>query len=286
MKENLQGIHKTIDYGTNTIIRLDDNQSSEFSTLHWHDALEIILPLSNAFQVISNNETYTITEGELLFIQPSVNHQLVFPSDGRRIIFQISLNHLYFIDSFKKNMSLLPPIFAVTKEAYPYESPILFDEMMEILEEYRSTKSTKEISIFSKILTMLVLLSEHQTMPSTRSIEKSSLKQEYMSKFSEICEYVDSHLTENLTLDDMAKMAGFSKFHFTRLFKQFTNYSFYQYVNVRRIHHAQLLLVNPNMTVTEAAYQSGFSNTSAFDRMFKLHKNCTPTEFRKLYQKQ
>ena len=78
-------------------------------------------------------------------------------------------------------------------------------------------------------------------------------------------------------------MAGFSKFHFTRLFKQFSGLSFYKYVNKKRIERAEQLLINPSISVTEVALQSGFSSLSAFIRMFKLMKGCTPTEFRDLY---
>lgn len=284
MIENLQGVHEILDYGNDSIIRLYDNTKVEDYPLHWHNALEIILPLQNTYNAICNNVTYHLNEGDFLFIQPAVLHRLTSPPAGRRVIFQISLNHLTFLKSFTTITSQLPSTLMVTKKSHPYEAPILYDMMMEILEEYQSTSPIREVDIYAKALQMLYLLGEHLCTQDQKHAEKTSLQQEYIAKFTEICDYIDAHLTENLTLDEMANKAGFSKFHFTRLFKQFTNYSFYQYVNVRRIHHAQLLLVEPDITVTEAAYRSGFSNTSAFDRMFKLHKNCTPTEFRKLYQ--
>ena len=89
--------------------------------------------------------------------------------------------------------------------------------------------------------------------------------------------------SENLTLDDIANIAGFSKFHFTRLFKQFTNVSFYKFLNQKRIANAEKLLANPEYTITDVALNSGFSSLSSFIRMFKIIKNCTPTEFRSMY---
>ena len=82
----------------------------------------------------------------------------------------------------------------------------------------------------------------------------------------------------------MAQMAGFSKFHFARLFKQYTNESFYRYLNQRRITHAKTLLLNPELTVLDVAIQSGFSSPSSFLRMFRQLNDCTPTEFRKMYK--
>ena len=92
-----------------------------------------------------------------------------------------------------------------------------------------------------------------------------------------------SHCTEELSLDEIAGMTGFSKFHFSRLFKEFTGTSFYKYLNVRRISHAERLLLDPQLNVTDAAVLSGFNSISAFMRMFKIIKGCTPTEFRNLY---
>ena len=93
----------------------------------------------------------------------------------------------------------------------------------------------------------------------------------------------DSHCTEDITLDEISKIAGFSKYHFTRLFKQFTNNTFYKYLNQKRIELALTLLADPNISVTETAMQSGFANPSTFIRVFKAEKGCTPTEFRKMF---
>ena len=108
-------------------------------------------------------------------------------------------------------------------------------------------------------------------------------QKEYLDRFLSICNYIDEHCTEDLSLDQVAKTAGFSKYHFTRLFKQFTNTTYYKYLNRKRIDHAMLLLSDPDIPVTEAALQSGFSSLSTFLRVFRSVKQCTPTEFRDMY---
>ena len=61
--------------------------------------------------------------------------------------------------------------------------------------------------------------------------------------------------------------------------------SFYDYLNKERIQVAEKLLLNPELSITEVAFRSGFSSISTFNRVFKNSKNCSPTEFRSLYQK-
>ena len=84
-------------------------------------------------------------------------------------------------------------------------------------------------------------------------------------------------------MEAMASMAGFSKYHFARLFKEYAEVSFYRYLNEKRIGYARNLLMDPKLTVIEVAGRSGFTSLSAFLRMFKLINQYTPTEFRKMY---
>ena len=102
-------------------------------------------------------------------------------------------------------------------------------------------------------------------------------------------QHSDSWLTmsdrrSNLTLDDIAHYSGFSKYHFTRLFRQFTGSTFYRYLNQKRIVKAERTLADPSLSVTDVAMASGFSSMSAFIRMFKIMKGCTPSEFRRMYR--
>ena len=109
-------------------------------------------------------------------------------------------------------------------------------------------------------------------------------QEEYFDMFIKICDYINEHCSEDLTLEAVADMSGFSKFYFSKLFKQFTNVSFYRYVNQKRIAKAELLLINPENSITDVALSCGFSSLSPFIRMFKLIKGCTPTEFRNIYK--
>ena len=79
-------------------------------------------------------------------------------------------------------------------------------------------------------------------------------------------------------------LSSSSKFYFSRLFKQFTNVSFYKYVNQKRIEKAAEMLTEPNISITNVALSCGFESLSSFIRMFKIVKGCTPTEFRNMYQ--
>ena len=105
-------------------------------------------------------------------------------------------------------------------------------------------------------------------------------QKEYIQKFNALMTYIDTHYMENLDLETVAKSVGFSKYHFSRLFKQYTNFTFGDYLCYRRIKAAEELLANPDLSITEVAIQAGFPSISTFNRLFKQHKNCTPSEYR------
>lgn len=86
---------------------------------------------------------------------------------------------------------------------------------------------------------------------------------------------------ENLSLEEVAAVSGFSKFHFTRIFKQYMNMIFYEYLNSKRVKRAEELLYDKKMSITDVAMNSGFSSLSAFNRTFKTVKACSPSDYRR-----
>lgn len=105
-------------------------------------------------------------------------------------------------------------------------------------------------------------------------------KKEYMETIMSACNYINQHYQEALSLEEVAEFSGFSKFHFTRIFKQCMNMTFYEYLNQKRISKAEELLSTTGESVTEIAMSSGFSSISAFNRTFKSIKGCSPSEYR------
>lgn len=283
MIKYLNGIHETVDYKENTNICLYMNAKTEDYPAHWHTALEIIMPLENKYTVIHNQDTHIIEPDEIVILLPGVIHTLKAPKIGKRIIFQAELSVLNSIKEFKSILSLLPPIFKISNDSFPAIHSKLHQSMLGIEEEYRKDNTLSEAIIYARLIEMFVLIGRNYSVKWDKE-ESGSLKQkEYTEKFLFICDYIDNHCAEELTLDNISALAGFSKFHFIRLFKQFTNVTFYKYVNQKRIALAENLLINAELTITDVALQSGFSSPSAFVRMFKLIKNCTPTQFRQMY---
>jgi AraC-like DNA-binding protein/ligand-binding sensor protein len=93
-------------------------------------------------------------------------------------------------------------------------------------------------------------------------------------------EYIDKHKTEELSLADVAKASGASVFHFCKVFHKATGLTFTDYVARVRLEDARTRLLNPNLRVSETAYDVGFQSLTQFNRIFKRVFGQSPSEFR------
>jgi len=93
-------------------------------------------------------------------------------------------------------------------------------------------------------------------------------------------DYIEKHKTEELSLADVAKASGASVFHFCKVFHKATGLKFTDYVARVRLEDARNRLLNPNMRISEVAYDVGFQSLTQFNRTFKRVFGQSPSEFR------
>jgi AraC-like DNA-binding protein len=93
-------------------------------------------------------------------------------------------------------------------------------------------------------------------------------------------EYIQEHQTENLRLGHVARACNTSTFYFCKMFKKITGINFTDYLSRVRIEKSKNLLLNPNLRVSEIAYEVGFQSLTHFNRVFKKILGQSPTEYR------
>lgn len=226
MIENLNGIHETVNYKTNTRLRLYNNIQIEDYPEHWHTPVEIIMPIENIYSVVVGGHTITLNPTDIIFICPGVIHSLKAPDNGRRIIFQVEVTMFTAIREFESILSLMSPVLKITKENTHDIHKHIYNLLLQINEEYNNGNILMETIIYSKLLNIFVLVGRNYTRNSVIFNGMNHKNKEYTEKFLLICNYINEHCTEDLSLDKIAKLAGFSKYHFTRLFKQITTTTF------------------------------------------------------------
>lgn len=93
-------------------------------------------------------------------------------------------------------------------------------------------------------------------------------------------EYIEANYSEHLSLTAAARVAHASTFYFCKLFKRVTGLNFTDYVAQVRIEKAKNLLFNPNLHVSEIAFEVGFQSLTHFNRVFKRITGQSPSQYR------
>jgi len=93
-------------------------------------------------------------------------------------------------------------------------------------------------------------------------------------------QFIEQHQGEDLGLDDVARAVHTSTFHFCRMFKKATGMTFTRYLSLVRIARAKKLLANPQLRISEIAYEVGFNSLTHFNRMFRKLTGESPTAYR------
>ncbi len=227
MIESINGIFETVNYKQSTSIKLYDNDEYEDYPPHWHTTMEIIMPMENIYTVECNHQTFILREGDIALICPCCIHTLFAPETGRRIIFQPDTFSLRFMKDIEPLLNILSPLTIITPEDFPTIHGKVKELIIEIKEEYLNTAfSFSEVIIYSKLLEIIALIGRNYAYHAENRSGTVGNQKEYMEKFLEICDYIKDHCSEDLNLDTIAGMCGFSKFYFSKRFKQFTNVSF------------------------------------------------------------
>jgi AraC-like DNA-binding protein/ligand-binding sensor protein len=128
------------------------------------------------------------------------------------------------------------------------------------------------------VTTLLTIFSEFLSMKSNQiAVRKANAEPPVIAKAKQ---YIDDHYTEELSLGQVAQATHTSIFYFCKLFKKATGMNFTEFVSRTRIEKATNLLLNPNLRVSEIAYEVGFQSLTHFNRVFKKVIGQSPSEYR------
>jgi AraC-like DNA-binding protein len=92
---------------------------------------------------------------------------------------------------------------------------------------------------------------------------------------------MEEKLGEPLTIDDIARSASFSKFHFTRLFQQATGVSPGRFLSALRLAEAKRLLLSTSITVTDISHRVGYNSVGTFSSRFSTTVGISPAAYRR-----
>lgn len=133
----------------------------------------------------------------------------------------------------------------------------------------------------SKISELYSLLGEEILLNGFNGRHETAASPAVVNNLSASVRFILEHHGAEISLETVSEAVGYSRTHYSKLFKDFYKISFYDYLTDVRVRSAARLLTETDMSVAEAGEAAGFSSSSTFNRVFKQKTGLSPREYRK-----
>lgn len=258
-----------------------------FTNWHWHEELQFCLVVEGSICFFTNNRQQILAPGQGIFINSSCLHMAkpMTEPDSAYICLNVhprllssfsgSIMESRYVTPYLKNSSISDiPLFP---EPALRQKKIL-DGILQIYRLYEKKAFGYELEICSILGILWLDLVRHLERNSPHATENRTKNHANVQK---IFTYISRHYSESITLDMIAKELAFSVGECCRMFKKITGQTIISYLTLYRITKSTELLRNTDLSISQIAYETGFSSTSYFIGKFKEQLGTTPLRFRK-----
>lgn len=247
---------------------------------HYHDYYEISFYLGkNSGIYMMNNEEYEVSQGDIMLCGLFEPHLVMCRENASHERFNIGVDPRMLLSFSSKDDSLLR-IFDKNKSRYPILHLDFweFSKYRELIQKFREfdIRHGKEMGEKALIYQMLVYLYDD----SYESGMKDSVNLKHIELIAQLIRYIETHLENPITLDELAEKTNYSAAHICRVFKEETGETLIHYILEKRLQKAKCLLIG-DLPISEIALQTGFNSYSYFYRAFKKSTGIGPEEYRR-----
>lgn len=251
--------------------------------LHWHPEVEFNLVLSGQAELILEFSTYTLSPGDILLVNKKSVHGFYRKDDQdfnvKAVLFQldflsgkgsdaVSQDYIAPLDNGEREfLSLIHPADPVY--------PRLRSMLEEVFSLYKSQRPHYSLLMKARLLEVVYLLYEADCVRSTGTLSPRN------RSLKDAIDFIGQNYARPIPAQEAANVAGYSKYHFLRIFKTAVGMDFSRYVNQVRLDQAALLLKTTSLSVTEIALTVGFSDSAYFTKRFREAYHITPLAFRR-----
>lgn len=252
-------------------ITIDAHQSAYLTKTHFHEYIEIIMPTSGKIVCNIEGESITIEEGQCILINQNVLHNIDIASKT------VTFTYLQFnVSDFLKNTNTL---YIHNKDTLKY----YFDKnrkklswlFKDILDEFENQADNYEIYIHSSILKIIVYMSRFNII-TVRKLSGNNAEDTVYN----VIKYLHKNYNQPLTLDTISAEFNISKYHLSHIFKNITGATIIEFLTTIRFSHIEAMLLTTNMSISQIAYESGFSSIQHFNKVFKKTKGLSPKQYK------
>ena len=250
---------------------------------HWHDRMEVFYVTQGEGLMKVELEQQPIAPGDVVVVAPGQLHSLTAAGEGgctcRVVVFDLSMLAgqpmdrvaRRYVHPLQSEARACVPVIAGT-QALAASLRRCVDRVME---ELAGGAAGWELMVKAGLLELLALLwrgGALTTRPAPGSQESQSVRQ--------VLRYIDGHWNENLSGEVLSGVAGYSLYHFQRMFRRYVGDSPAAYIRQLRLRRAAQALLRENWSVSEVCLYAGFHTVSYFIECFQQQYGMTPRAYR------
>ena len=238
---------------------------------HFHDHYVIEFVLAGADDFFCAGKTFTAISNQLVLINPGEVH--TGNTVDRTRLKYFSLNPTFrHLEAVAQHCGVtIPPDFNFQQTIV--DNPILASKFASLFQTFQANTSIlcKQEKLVDSISSLLSFSMAKKVSPA--SIEKHD------ARVNLLTEYIRQHYMNDICLQQLAALVNLNPFHMLRIFKKATGLSPYEYLLVIRVEQARQLL-QKGSKVEQAALDTGFYDSSHFNRMFRKIAGMSPISYR------
>jgi len=258
---------------------------------HAHSEIEIFLVIEGEGTRYVGDGIDHFNPGDLALIGSNTPH--IWSSNGtyyneegnkasKGICIQFS--ELFWGDQFANlpELTLINELLLKSKRGikfYGEANRVIKEKMIQL----PSQMGIKRLILLFEILEIMSTTKESEFL-SSPNYSALEINPEDLERIEKIYQFVLKNYSENIQIEEVARIINLTPQSFCRYFKSRTNKVFSSFLNEVRIGHACRLLIENKFNVAQICYEIGFNHLSNFNRQFKKIKNLTPIEFQKKYR--
>jgi len=279
----MQAFHEHRPYNPDFPISISKSYNLTFMP-HWHRDVELVYVCRGSLKMGINQESHILYGGDMAIVGSRDIHY--FENLQKDTVLYLIIFHPEVVDypgGWPAEKRFLSPFLVSSLvDEGAMDGHILASLRQSIQRIHQEQEEAKEgypLFIKSRIYDICATLTRYfPSVPIDTRTEQNRLHN--LKRMQAVLQYIDNHYTQRITLEEAASQANLSPFHFSRLFKNTLGMTFKKYVNRVRINHAEALLQNSDLTITDIAFECGFESIRTFNRVYKSIKGASPSEAR------
>jgi AraC-like DNA-binding protein/mannose-6-phosphate isomerase-like protein (cupin superfamily) len=233
--------------------------------VHKHRNVEIIMGLSGEGTVWSDMKPHSVSENKIVVINPNRIHYVTSENIFKYYCVQIDTDYLFSL--------------GIDTDEVFFEEEVNCTELSSIISriynEWENENELRNVMLKSLLDTFSVMLFRSYRITDTSGGKESRTLKKVKSSIS----YIKSNYSRDLTLEEIASVAGLSRYHFCREFKKATDLTPIEYINRVRCERAKALLESRAYSVSEISTMCGFATSAHFSKIFKRFFLVYPSEY-------